>query len=75
MPCIKMRTDTAEPRRLSGKLYVVTQAEGWELVRIGAASWKYLPVGKESALTNFEIDEKPEPKRYPVKPRTQKETA
>lgn len=72
MPVIKMRADAANPVRLSGKLYVVTQAEGWELVRIGLASWKYLPVGKESALTNFEIDEKPEPKRYAVKPRTER---
>lgn len=50
MPCIKMRTDTAEPRRLTGKLYRVTQAEGWELVRDGQASWKYVPESKSGAI-------------------------
>lgn len=54
MPVIKMRADTAEPRRLTGKLYKVTQAEGWELVRDGIASWKYVPESKSATLTAFE---------------------
>lgn len=54
MPCIKMRTDTAEPRRISGKLYQVTQAEGWELVSGGVASWKYVPQSEVENLTAFE---------------------
>lgn len=54
MPTIKMRIDTAEPRRLTGKMYQVTQAEGWELVRVGQASWKYVPESKTGTLTSCE---------------------
>lgn len=55
-----MRTDTAEPRRVTGKLYRVTQAEGWELVRDGQASWKYVPQAKYDGLTAMEPEQRKE---------------
>lgn len=62
MPVIEMNADVAEPRRLTGKLYRVTQAEGWELVSDGRASWLYVPQAKADALTSCEPEQRKEVK-------------
>lgn len=52
MPTILMTRDA--PGRLAGKLYQVTQSEGWELVRDGFAVWQYVPQPKADALPSSE---------------------
>lgn len=60
MPTIKMRVDMSGPRRVAGKVYLVTQAEGWLLVRDGFASWKYVPQSTLDTLTASEPEAKKE---------------
>lgn len=70
MPSIRMRKDTEN--RTAGKLYMVTQSDGWELVRTYKAEWEYVPDAKAAALPNAEpvVEAKNLPaKKYPNKPR------
>lgn len=60
MPTIEMNRDVAEPRRLKGNLYRVSQTEGWELVRDGRASWLYVPQAMADALTSSEPEQRKE---------------
>lgn len=66
MPSIRMKKDTEN--RTAGKLYMVTQSDGWELVRTYKAEWEYVPEAVAKTLT--EADEKPV-KKFPPKPRTE----
>ncbi len=61
MPAIRMKADTTEPRRLSGKLYAVDGAEGWPIVRDGLAEWEYVPESKIGALAAAEAAAEPAP--------------
>lgn len=65
MPSIRMTKDTEN--RTAGKLYMVTQSDGWELVRTYKAEWEYVTEAVAKTLTEY--DEKPVAKKFPAKPR------
>lgn len=66
MPSIRMKKDTEN--RTAGKLYMVTQSDGWELVRTYRAEWEYVPEAVAKTLTEADEAEKPA-KKWPRKSR------